>query len=115
MLLLKIKIKQNPSCQEKEYTAIFKHIHQNIRDNPRIQTKSALINDWESFAYWGEYEQSDQLVTRFGLFQIQKRGLGGVATSGKFCKFYLYLNLEIVFPAIKLTQNCYININISSS
>ena len=115
MLLLKIKIKQNPSCQEKEYTAIFKHIHQNIRDNPRIQAKSPLINDWENFAYWGESEQSDQLATKFGLFQIQKRGLRGIATSGRFGNFYLYLSLENVFPAIKLTQNCYINMNISSS
>ena len=29
--LLKIKIKQNPGCPNKEYNAIFKHIHQNIR------------------------------------------------------------------------------------
>ena len=30
-ILLKMKIKQNPGCPKKEYNAIFKHIHQNIR------------------------------------------------------------------------------------
>ena len=31
----------------------------------------------------------------------------------KFCNFYAHLNLETVFPALKLTQICCININIS--
>ena len=28
----------------------------------------------------------------------------------KFCNFYPHLSLERVFPGLKLTQNCYINI-----
>ena len=31
----------------------------------------------------------------------------------KFCNFYAHLNLETVFPALKLTQICCINMNIS--
>ena len=31
LLLFKIKIKQNPGCQNKEYNVDFKHFHQNIR------------------------------------------------------------------------------------
>ena len=39
-------------------------------------------------------------------------GLRVSATSGKFDYFYSYLSLETVSPALKLTQNCYINVNI---
>ena len=31
----------------------------------------------------------------------------------KFCNFYLHLSCETVFPALKLTQICCINMNIS--
>ena len=34
------------------------------------------------------------------------------AFPGKFCNFYPHLRLETVFPALKLTQNCCIKINI---
>ena len=49
MFLLNIKIKQNLGCPSKEYNAIFKHIHQNIRAYPR--SKKEL---WEIFANWEE-------------------------------------------------------------
>ena len=41
--------------------------------------------------------------------------LGGAGKPGKFCNFSPLLNLEIVFPALKLTRNCYLNMNISFS
>ena len=35
LFLLKIKIKQNPGCPNKEFDEIFEHIHQNVRTYPR--------------------------------------------------------------------------------
>ena len=40
------------------------------------------------------------------------KGAGGAAT-GKVCNLYPHLCLEAVFPALKLTQNCYLHYNIS--
>ena len=34
--------------------------------------------------------------------------LGGVTMLGKYCNFSLFSNLETVFPALKLTRNCYL-------
>ena len=42
-------------------------------------------------------------------------GLRVGAAPGKVGYFYSHLSLETVFPARKLAQNCYININISFS
>ena len=42
--LLKIKIRQNPGCPNKEYNAIFDHIHQNIRAYPR--STKFWIDQW---------------------------------------------------------------------
>ena len=55
-------------------------------------------------------------VNKCGLFQRQWRGLAveqAQTTPGKFCNFYSHLWLQTVFSALKLTQNCYINMNIS--
>ena len=41
--------------------------------------------------------------------------LGGAAKPGKFWNFSPLLKLEIVFPVLKLTRNCYLNISISFS
>ena len=42
-------------------------------------------------------------------------GYGGdSATPRKFCNFYSHLSLETVFPALKVIENCYINMTISS-
>ena len=54
------------------------------------------------------------------MLHIEKNGknvpcLGEAAKPGKFCNFSPQLNLEIVFPALKLTRNCYLNMNISFS
>ena len=74
--------------------------------------KCALINDWENIAYCEKSEQSKALANKFGLFQIQLWNLEWVATPGKLCSFSNDLSLEAVFPVLKLTQNCYINMNI---
>ena len=37
------------------------------------------------------------------------------ATPGKFVYFYSYLKSEKVFPALNLTQNCYVNMKLSFS
>ena len=42
---LKIKIKQNLGCPNKEYNAIFKHIHQNIKVYSRSK-KKICIDQW---------------------------------------------------------------------
>ena len=46
-------------------------------------------------------------------FQIPLGGLGGLAAIVR--NFSPHLNLGTVFPVIKLTQICYINMNISFS
>ena len=44
LFLLKIKIKQKPSCPNKEYNAIFKNIHQNIRAS--LKSNQICIDQW---------------------------------------------------------------------
>ena len=39
-------------------------------------------------------------------------GAGGTVT-GKFCNLYPLLCLGTVFPALKLSQNCYLHYNIN--
>ena len=68
-------------------------------------------NDCERIAYWEESEHREVLANKFSLSQIQLGGLGLVATPGKFCNFSLLLSLETVVPSLKLTQNCYLNMN----
>ena len=72
-------------------------------------------NDLENIAYWEESEQREVLANKFGLSQIQLGILVLVTTPGKFCNFSPLLNLERAFPALKLTENCYLNMNISFS
>ena len=67
------------------------------------------------FAYWKTSKQTKVLVNKSGLFQIQLGGSGGVPIPGTFCNFYTHLRLETVFSAFKLTQNCYVTMNISFS
>ena len=57
-------------------------------------------------------------VNKRVLFQIQLgrgRGSGSSPIFGKFWKIYSHLILEPVFAGLKLTKNCYINMNISLS
>ena len=50
---------------------------------------------------------TEVLAKKYGLSQIQLRGLGLVATPGKFRSFSPLLSLEIAVSALILTQNCY--------
>ena len=47
-----------------------------------------MINEWENIVHWEETEQSEALANNF----------------------YSHLSLKTVFPALKMTLNCYINI-----
>ena len=68
-------------CPNKEYNAIFIHINQNIRAYPGSEKKLEFIKDSQNiFEYSKESEQSEALVNKLGLFQIQLRGLGGSTT-----------------------------------
>ena len=92
LFLLKI-IKQILGCPNKEYNAIFKHIHQNIKAYHRSKKKSGLINDGKNiFAYWKESKQSESLGNKLDFFQIQLGGLSGGTTPGKFYSFFFHLN-----------------------
>ena len=72
-------------------------------------------NDRDNVAHWEEFGQIEVLANNFGLSQIQLGILVLVTTPGKFCNFPPLLNLERAFPALKLTENCYLNMNISFS
>ena len=112
-----MKINKNPAakkCNMMQYLNFFIRISRPI---PHVK-KSALINDWENiFTYWVQSQQSEVWVNKCGLFQIQlgEGGSGSGPILGKFCKIYPHLILEPVFAGLKLTKNCYINMNISFS
>ena len=72
-------------------------------------------NDWENIAYWEKCEQREVLANKFALSQIQLGILVLVPTTGKICNFSTFLILEIAFPALKLTEDCYLNLKISFS
>ena len=61
--LLKIEIKQNPGCPNKEYNSIFEHINHITRAYPRSKKKkSALIDDYENIiAYWKNPSKGEQM------------------------------------------------------
>ena len=73
----------------------------------------ALTSDWENIiAYWEKFKQSEALADKCDSFNTESLvdlGVGSPAT-GKFCNFlYPDLSLETVFPALKLTWNCYLS------
>ena len=53
-----------------------------------------------------------RLVSCYMYIQLAN-GSRGTATAGIFCNLYPHLCLETVFPALKLTQNCYLHYNIN--
>ena len=94
---------------------IFKNIHQIIRAYPRGKKSLHWSMIMKILLYiLEEFEQSELKANKCGLFQINSGNLRIGATPGKFC-YYSHLRLETVFPALKLTQNCYIFVNISFS
>ena len=72
-------------------------------------------NDGDNVAYWEESERIEVLANNFGLSQIQLGILVLVTKSVKFCNFSPLLKLERAFPALILTENFYLNMNISFS
>ena len=53
------------------------------------------------------------LANKFGLPQVQLGILVLAPTTGKFYIFSPLLSLETASPALKLTENCYLNMDIS--
>ena len=108
--LLKIEIKQNPGCPNKEYNSIFEHINHITRAYPRSK-KKICIDRW-LWKYYCVLEESEQRWTNVICSKHIWGIWGSVPPSGKFWYFYSHWSLEAVFPALKLTHNCYIIINI---
>ena len=78
LFLIKIKIKQNLRCPNKEYNEDFKHFYQNIRTCPR--SKISFIDQW-----LGKYCILGRIWTKQGVgeqvwFVLNTVGGGGVAT-----------------------------------
>ena len=79
-----------------------------------------MIYDWENNIAYRKNHLSkarpllQASATRF-MNYVNKLATGsrGTATAGIFCNLYPHLCLETVFPAPKLTQNCYIHYNIN--
>ena len=63
----------------------------------------------KNIAYWEESEQREVLANKFVLSEIELEILVLVRTPGKLF-FFTFLILEIAFPALKLTENCYLKI-----
>ena len=84
----------------------------NMGAYPRCEKKSVLINDWENiFCILGRIGAKQGVGVQIWFVLNTIGGLGGTATPGKVCNIYSHLSLEKVFPVLKLTQNCYINIH----
>ena len=114
--MFQIKIEQNPGCPNKEYNAIYEYIHWNIGVYPTNKEKSTLDNDWETIIrYWEECEENNVSENKCRLLQMQLSALVGKAFTGSFYNLCLHVSLETAFSALKLTQNCYMNLNISFS
>ena len=115
LLLLTIKIKQKPGWPNREYNAIFEHSHQNIRGYHG--SKKVCIDQWlwkyccifrRVRAKRGVGEEVWFVPNTLGVLRVW-------ATEKKLGYFYFHLSLEAASPVLKLTQNCYINKNISFS
>ena len=80
-LLLKIKIKQNPGCQNKEYNATFEHIYRIIMAYPTI--KKVFIDQWlwKCYCISGEIAVKQVVSNKCGLFQIHLGNLRVGATA----------------------------------
>ena len=73
----------------------------------------------DNIAYWEESEQRKVCANKLSLFQVHLGIPVLVATPGKLFRAALdlfpLLSLETALPALKLTENCYLNMNISFS
>ena len=106
LFLLEIRIKQNPGCPNKEYNAIFKHFYMNIKAYAR--GKKMCIDQW-----LGKYCILRKIWAKQGVGEQVWFVSNTVVESGvSRNSFSNDLSLEAVSPVLKLTQNCYINMNI---
>ena len=90
---------------------LLKHQSQRTFENQVL-----IIEVKKYVAYWGESKQSEVVAGKFDLFHNVNSGWvlgGGSAATGKFCNLYTHLFLETVFPAIRLTQNFYLQCNMN--
>ena len=111
--LLKIKINQNAGCLNEEYNAIFKHIHQNVRAYPRSKNVCTDQWLWKYYCLFRRVGAKRDVAEQVSFVSNLFGGSEGQCHLRKIDYFYSHLILETVFPALKLTQNCYINANIS--
>ena len=115
--LLHLKLEQNPDWPNKKYNGIFEYIHQNIRNYRRNKKNLHWSMNEKVLLHIRKNQRKESIASldKCGLFQMQLTGLGGNAITGKFYIFCLHVILERVFPALKLTRNCCVNMNISFS
>ena len=74
---------------------------------------SALILDWENNIASGKNPSKTRpLLLAYTVKYLMGLQAGSAATR-KFCNLYPHLCLETVFPALKLTQNCYLHYNMT--
>ena len=78
--------------------------------------KSTLIIDYEKYhCIFGRVRAKRGVGEQLWFVSIHLGGLRVGANHEKFGYFYSHLSLETVLPALKLTQNSYINVNKSFS
>ena len=97
LFLLKIKVKQNPGCPNKEYNIVF-YIDQ-------LLVKYCILT-----GIWTTRRVGEQVW----FFPNTSGRSRGSHDTRKFLQI-LELIIETAFPAPKLTRNCCLNMNISFS
>ena len=100
LFLFEIKIQQNPGCPNKEYNAIFKHIHQNIK--AYTKSKKTCIDQ-----LLGNYCTLRKIRAKQGFgeqvwFVPNTVGGSRVSHNPRKCNFFLHLSLETVKNSHKL-------------
>ena len=84
------------------------------------EVKKIFIDQWleRYYCILGRIQAKQGIAKQvwFAPNTVGESGGGASQATGTLCYYYPHLRLETVFlPALKLTQNCYINMNISFS
>ena len=89
--------------------------YQNIKAYPTF--KKFCINEWlgKYFCLLGRILAKRGVGEQVWFVPNTAGGSGSTPILGKFCKIYSDLILEPVFAGLKLTKNCYVNMNVSFS
>ena len=96
LFLLKIKIKQNPGCSNKEHNAIFEQLHQNIRPYPG--NKKICIDQWLGKSYcmlgriWGKWDVGLLCSNKVLFVPNTVVWTGGKCSTREFLQFLLSFN-----------------------